>query len=108
MGPMKKRGRRSIDEELEETPGQIAGLFLLVIGGAGTFLLAVSPWDWVNAVQKILGIIASAIMITGGGILLQPPTKRRKIAEHFFSVVREFGRSVRNIVTRNQVRQEEW
>ncbi len=108
MGLGKKRGRRSIDEEVEETPGQIAGLFLLVIGGAGTFLLAVSPWDWVNAVQKILGIIASAIMITGGGILLQPPTKRVKMVEHLLSVLREFARSLKDIVTRNQVREEEW
>ena len=102
MTSSKKRDKRSSDQEYRETPGQIAGLFLSIIGGAGLFLLAVSPWDWFNAVTKVLGFIASGAIVAAGRILLLPPEKRRRTLEQILSRLLGMVRAAWGLMTRQR------
>lgn len=102
MTSRKKRGKGSVDQEPQETPSQIAGLFLAIIGGAGVFLLAVSPWGWLDAIPKVLGILGCAVMVITGRILLRPPGKRGLAMERLASLFRELARAVRGLMARNR------
>jgi hypothetical protein len=97
----KKNNRRPWSNDLEDTLALYTGSFLVAVGGAGVFLLALTPWDWLNAVPKVLGIAVSGFVVVLGGILLQLPEERENIVGKLSMPLLALARAIRRLASRN-------
>src|SRR6266540_1619071 len=91
----KPEGRVGTDEEPEDYT-KFGGFLMAVLGSIFGYSLANSPWDYINAIPKVTGIIFCLFIVFGGVLLLLPGQDRPALTD---ALVKGFTLTLRAIVS---------
>ncbi len=102
MPPKKKRPRKSRstqdddDNESPEDTTKSGGFILALLGAVFGYALVTSPWDYINAIPKVIGLIFCLFVVFGGILLLLPEQDRPAMTD---ALVKGFTLTLKAIVS---------
>src|SRR3989442_11258900 len=91
----KPEGRVGTDEDPEDYT-KFGGFLMAVLGGIFGYSLVNSPWDYINAIPKVIGIIFCLFIVFGGVLLLLPEHDRPALTD---ALVKGFTLTLKAIVS---------
>lgn len=92
-----RRPRADNNDDLDpENYTKFGGFLMVVLGALFGFSLANSPWDYFNAISKVIGIIFCLFIVFGGVLLLLPEQDRPAMTD---ALVKGFTLTLKAIVS---------
>lgn len=82
--------------EVEADPSKSGGLILALLGLVFGYALVTSPWDYINAIPKVIGLIFCLFVVFGGILLLLPEKDRPAMTD---ALVKGFTLTLKAIVS---------
>jgi hypothetical protein len=95
--PRKSRPPRDDDDnQSPEDTTKSGGFILALLGAVFGYALVTSPWDYINAIPKVIGLIFCLFVVFGGILLLLPEQDRPAMTD---ALVKGFTLTLKAIVS---------
>jgi hypothetical protein len=93
-----RKAKPNVDDNGEEPEDytKFGGFLMAVLGAIFGYSLVNSPWDYINAIPKVIGIIFCLFIVFGGVLLLLPEQDRPALTD---ALVKGFTLTLKAIVS---------